>query len=103
MLQTCPAIACRATADSRKREFLYINYQSEIIEKYKLTQEENSSIISEDEEERYLYLMDIIAKKRGAIISGGEIDYEKVSNIILNDFRTGRIGRITLEQVNGNK
>ena len=44
---------------------------------------------------------DIIAKKRGAIVSGGEIDYEKISSIILNDFRTGKIGRITLEKVDG--
>ena len=31
---------------------------------------------------------------------GGKIDYEKVSNIILNDFRTGKIGKITLEKIN---
>ena len=45
--------------------------------------------------------MNLIAKKRGAIISGGEIDYEKISSIILNDFRTGKIGKITLEKANG--
>lgn len=38
-----------------------------------------------------------IAKKRGCIIKGGEIDYSKTSNIILDDYRKGRIGRITLE------
>ena len=35
------------------------------------------------------------------IVFGGEIDDEKVSAIILNDFRTGKIGRVTLEKVNG--
>ena len=58
-----------------------------------------NSIIGEEDE--VLELMNIIAKKRGAIISGGEIDYEKISSIILNDFRTGKIGRITLEKING--
>lgn len=38
-----------------------------------------------------------IAQKRGCILKGGEIDYSKTSNIILDDFRKGRIGRITLE------
>ena len=71
--------------------------------KYKLTEEEQNSIITKDQRHDILMLMDIIAKKTGSIVSGGEIDYEKVANIILNDFRTGKIGRITLEQVHGNK
>ena len=83
--------------------FLYKIYKEEIILKYKLTDEEQNSIITKDEKYDILVLMDIIARKRGAIVSGGEIDYEKVANIILNDFRTGKIGRITLEQANGNK
>lgn len=62
-----------------------------------------SSIITNVEEDKILNLMNIIAKKRGAIISGGEIDYEKISGIILNDFRASKIGRITLEQINGKK
>ena len=84
-------------------KLLYKDYKDKIILKYKLTEEEQNSIISKDEKNNIIELMDIIARKRGAIISGGEIDYEKVSNIILNDFRTGKIGRITLEQINGNK
>ena len=84
-------------------KLLYKDYKDKIILKYKLTEAEQNSIISKDEKNNIIELMDIIARKRGAIISGGEIDYEKVSNIILNDFRTGKIGQITLEQVNGNK
>ena len=84
-------------------KLLYKDYKDKIILKYKLTEEEQNSIISKDEQNNIIELMDIIARKRGAIISGGEIDYEKVSNMILNDFRTGKIGRITLEQINGNK
>ncbi len=84
-------------------KLLYKDYKDKIILKYKLTEEEQNSIISKDEKNNIIELMNIIARKRGAIISGGEIDYEKVSNMILNDFRTGKIGRITLEQINGNK
>lgn len=38
-----------------------------------------------------------IGKRRGCILKGGEIDFSKTSNIIIDDFRKGRIGRITLE------
>ena len=75
------------------------NHKKELFERYKLTDEEINSIILE--EDNILAIMNLIAKKRGAIISGGEIDYEKISSIILNDFRTGKIGKITLEKANG--
>ena len=38
-----------------------------------------------------------IGKKRGCIIKGGEIDLLKTSNIILDEFRKGHLGKITLE------
>lgn len=38
-----------------------------------------------------------IGKKRGCVIKGGEIDFNKTSNIILDEYRKGTIGRITLE------
>lgn len=50
-------------------------------------------------EEFELKLMELIAKKRGAILTKNEIDYEKVANIILTDFRNGNLGKITLEKV----
>lgn len=42
-------------------------------------------------------LMDAVARKRGFLISGGEIDYDRASSIILDEFRSSKIGRITLE------
>ncbi|MCH4040047.1 MAG: ribosome biogenesis GTPase YlqF [Eubacteriales bacterium] len=42
-------------------------------------------------------IMADIAARRGALKKGAEPDYEKVSRLILDDFRSGRIGRITLE------
>ena len=50
------------------------------------------------ENKSYLEILEDIAKKRGCIIKGGEVDYTKVSNIILDEFRKGIIGNITLEQ-----
>lgn len=44
-----------------------------------------------------LDIMIEIGKKRGCIIRGGEIDYTKVSTIVLDEFRKGVIGNITLE------
>ena len=38
-----------------------------------------------------------IAKKRGAVLSGGRVNYQKAAENILTDFREGKIGRITLE------
>lgn len=47
-----------------------------------------------------LEIMDEIGKNRGALMRGGLIDYEKVSGIILDEFRKGTLGRITLEEPN---
>ena len=44
-----------------------------------------------------LEVLDEIGEKRGAIMKGGYVDYEKVSNLLFDDFRKGRLGRITLE------
>lgn len=38
-----------------------------------------------------------IALRRGCLVKGGEPDYEKAANLLLEDFRSGRLGRITLE------
>lgn len=76
--------------------------KNNIMQRYKLTDEEMSSIIANSENDIVLPIMDMIAKKRGAIVSGGEIDYEKISSIILTDFRTGKLGKITLEKPNEN-
>ncbi len=42
----------------------------------------------------------IIGKKRGFLISGGEINEERTSNMLLEEFRNGKVGRITIEKVN---
>lgn len=44
-----------------------------------------------------LELFELIGKKRGFLISGGEIDYERTANMLLEEFRSAKIGRITLD------
>ena len=56
--------------------------------------------ISDIKEMSPLEIMDEIGKNRGALMRGGFIDYEKVSGIILDEFRKGTLGRITLEEPN---
>lgn len=45
-------------------------------------------------------LINDIGKKRGCVIKGGEIDFTKTSNLILDEYRKGLIGKITLELPN---
>ena len=42
-------------------------------------------------------LLELGARKRGFLISGGEVDLERMANILLDEFRGGKMGRITLE------
>ena len=48
-------------------------------------------------QEAALEVMEEIAKKRGYILPGKRIDYERTARALLDDFRSGKIGRITLE------
>ena len=60
---------------------------SSIEERYKLSDIRDMASID---------IMDEIGRKRGALMRGGYIDYEKVAGIILDEFRKGILGRITL-------
>jgi len=54
--------------------------------------------IEVNEEKSGLQLLEEAARKRGCIISKGEIDYSRISAIVLDEFRGGKIGRISLER-----
>ena len=85
----------------RLLKFLIENYKFNVLERYKLDENVIQDILSGDNQENIkIYdIMCLIGKKRGCIVSGGNIDDEKVSNIILDDYRTGKLGNITLEKV----
>ncbi|KHD38052.1 GTPase [Clostridium acetobutylicum] len=68
--------------------FLQKNYPEKLMERYKL----------EDINEDPLINMNNIAAKRGALLKGGEIDYNRVSIIIVDEFRSGKLGKISLER-----
>jgi len=78
------------------------DYTKNLIERYKLEAERLQEIANSEleENEKVIEIMNEIGKKRGAIISGGEVDLEKVAGIVLDDFRKGRLGKITLEKPN---
>jgi len=71
-------------------------------ERYKLTEEYIEKILNQDQLENFnIYeIMIEIGKRRGAIMSGGNVDDEKTARLILDDFRSGKLGRITLEKAN---
>ena len=63
-------------------------YSDRISERFKITDFDNK----EDYE-----ILEMIGRKRGMLISGGEIDYERVSVMLLDEYRGGKLGRLTLE------
>lgn len=46
-------------------------------------------------------LLNMIGKKRGMLVSGGEIDTERAAIMLLDEFRAAKLGRITVEMPNG--
>lgn len=84
-----------------KEEILPLNrvaiYILETLEKYypnKLMERYGFDSLDED----IVINLDIIGKKRGCLIKGGEIDYDKVINIIINDIKNGYISGITFDR-----
>ncbi len=80
-------------------KFLLQNYKTNIQERYKLSDDEIKEYIQDLSSENIVEIMNLIGKKRGAVISGGRIDEEKVANILIDDFRKGKIGNISIEKV----
>ena len=48
-------------------------------------------------EEEPVKMLGRIAETRGCLLKGGELDLSKAAGILIDDFRSGRLGRITLE------
>ena len=74
-------------------KLLYENYKKDLLDRYKIEEQELQ------ESKVLLELMNLIGKKRGALLAGGKIDETKTAKILLEDFRTGKIGKITLEHI----
>ena len=62
-------------------------------ERYKLNYDEVCELDGYD-------LFELVGRKRGFLISGGEINSERTANMLLEEFRSAKIGRISLEKPN---
>jgi len=82
-------------------KYLIQNYLELLIEKYGLDKKQIEDIMVDFEEENQITaeIMELIGRKRGALVAGGKVDNKRVSNILLQDFREAKIGKITLEKV----
>ena len=58
--------------------------------------QENAEEIAEMESYE---LLELIARKRGMLVSGGEVNTERAAIMLLDEFRSGAMGRITLERI----
>lgn len=65
------------------------NYPEVLVSRYKI------EISAEDTGYEFL---DKIGRKRGMLISGGEVNYERAAITVLDEYRSGKLGRITLEK-----
>ncbi len=80
-------------------KFLLENYPEKLCDRYGITKEYIDKTLNQDQPENFnIYeIMLEIGRKRGCIISGGNIDEEKTSRMILDEFKNGKLGKITLE------
>ena len=84
-------------------KYLIEEYRQNVIQRYALRADIIDAILHNkelEENEQIVEIMNYIGEKRGAIAKGNSIDLEKVSRIILDDFRSGNLGKITLEKAN---
>ncbi|MBO5512796.1 MAG: ribosome biogenesis GTPase YlqF [Oscillospiraceae bacterium] len=72
-------------------------YPNELATRFKLTDTDKWQELSDME------LISRIGKKRGCLIPGGVVDNERVSNLLIDEFRAGKIGRLTIDKLPGSK
>ena len=75
-------LACRLL------ELLHKYYPRALLERYKLEAPEHTPGWE---------LLEIAGRKRGYLVSGGEVNTERMARMLLDEFRSGKLGRFTLE------
>ena len=65
-------------------------YPSLLSERYKIKKEEADGLDAYG-------LLSLVGRKRGMLVSGGEVNTERAAITVLDEFRSGKLGRITLE------
>ena len=111
---------------ARLLEFLYLNldYRQRIFDRYKIGDlkdleihefeknkklkenlkenenfEEGFASFEEVSNNSFFGLLKLIAKKRGMIVSGGEVDLERAAIMVLDEFRAGKLGKISVDMI----
>jgi ribosome biogenesis GTPase A len=91
MLAACHAIGRNAVIDEEVAVFLarllLARYPQRLTDRYKLDVAELDGVS----------VVEGVARRRGCLVKGGGLDLEKASLILLNDFRSGALGPISLE------
>ena len=79
-------------------KFMLENYKENLLQRYSLEEKKIDEILQQDqaENENIYEIMQLIGRRRGAIL-GGNVDDERTAKLILDDFRSGKLGKITLE------
>ena len=67
-------------------EYLVSHYAGILTQRYEIT-----------EEGKPVEMLEAIAKNRNCLLKGGDLDYSKAAALLIEDFRSGKLGRITLE------
>jgi len=83
-IETIACILC-----ARLREL----YPELLASRYKLGEPESFAELTDYE------LLSLIGRKRGFLVSGGEIDTERTANMLTDEFRAAKIGRMTLDKI----
>lgn len=68
-------------------------YPGALATRYKLTDTDGWRELSDIE------LMTLIGRKRGCLIPGGHVDTERVANLLVDEFRAARIGKLTIDEL----
>ena len=72
-------------------EYLRDNNTEQLCARYKLIPEDISGLEGYD-------ILELVGKKRGMLISGGEINTERAALTVLDEFRSATLGKITLDK-----
>lgn len=66
------------------------HYEKALVERYKL-------VLTDELREDGFALLEAVGRKRGMLISGGEVNTERAAITVLDEYRSGKLGKITLE------
>lgn len=67
-------------------------YKKLLVDSYSIEEELLDELDSYD-------ILEVIGRKRGCLVSGGNVDMSRAANVLLDDIKNGKIGNIVLEKV----